>query len=182
MERSPSISGDSENDFFGKNPVLSMPPTAIFNSCVWLIPNTCHWCLLFRMCHCPNNSFFKWANSGLFLLIFVLFKHKFYRKNCRLQRDSNSDRQRRWRARWPLNHHHGHCPNNCFDQLLSCHVRLRRGVPEGLNVDSQVQRVPHAVSWKWRLGELKAADNFLRNLSTMKYFRFSLSIDIVIVF
>ena len=99
MERSPSISGDSENDFFGKNPVLSMPPTAIFNSCVWLIPNTCHWCLLFRMCHCPNNSFFKWANSGLFLLIFVLFKHKFYRKNCRLQRDSNLDHRSRRRSR-----------------------------------------------------------------------------------
>ena len=131
MERSPSISGDSENDFFGKNPVLSMPPTAIFNSCVWLIPNTCHWCLLFRMCHCPNNSFFKWANSGLFLLIFVLFKHKFYRKNCRLQRDSNSDHHRRWQARWPLNHHHGHCPiivlTNCCLVMLGYGVAFPKG-------------------------------------------------------
>ena len=24
--------------------------------------------------------FFKWANHGLFLFIFILFKHKFYRK------------------------------------------------------------------------------------------------------
>ena len=49
----------------------------------------------------------KRANSGLFLFIFVLFKHKFYRKNCRRQQDSNSDRWSRRRARWPLDHHHG---------------------------------------------------------------------------
>ena len=44
----------------------------------------------------------------LFLFTFVLFKHKFYRKNCRRQWDSNSDRRsRRW-ARWALDHcHHG---------------------------------------------------------------------------
>ena len=34
--------------------------------------------------------------------ILVLLKHKSYRKNCRLQRDSNSDRRN-----WPLDHHHG---------------------------------------------------------------------------
>ena len=32
------------------------------------------------------------------LFIFVLFKHKFYRKNCRRQRDSNSDRRSRRRT------------------------------------------------------------------------------------
>ena len=41
------------------------------------------------------------------LFIFVLFKHAFYRNNCRLQRDSNSDHWSRGRARWPLDHHHG---------------------------------------------------------------------------
>ena len=47
---------------------------------------------------------FNWAYPSLFLFI---FKHKFYRKNCMLQRDSNSDRWSRSRARWPLDHHHG---------------------------------------------------------------------------
>ena len=37
----------------------------------------------------------KRANPGLFSFIFVLFKHKFYRKNCSLKQDSNSDRQSR---------------------------------------------------------------------------------------
>ena len=40
-------------------------------------------------------------------LIFVLFKHKFYRKNCRLQQDSNSDCRSRRLVCWPLDHHHG---------------------------------------------------------------------------
>ena len=40
----------------------------------------------------------KWSNSGPFLFIFVLFKHKFYRKNCRCQRDLNSDRWSRRQA------------------------------------------------------------------------------------
>ena len=38
----------------------------------------------------------------LFLFIFILFKHKFYRKNCRLQRDSSLDRRSRSRARCHL--------------------------------------------------------------------------------
>ena len=54
-----------------------------------------------------SNYFFKWTNPGHFLFIFVLFKHKFYRKNCMLQWDSNSDRWSRRRACWPLNHYHG---------------------------------------------------------------------------
>ena len=47
--------------------------------------------------------FFKKMDQPLPLFVFfVLFKHKFYWKNCRLQRDS-----RRRRARWPLDHHNG---------------------------------------------------------------------------
>ena len=46
------------------------------------------------------------ANPGLFLFIFVLFKYKFYRKNCRREQYSNSDHRSRRRARWPLDHHH----------------------------------------------------------------------------
>ena len=48
----------------------------------------------------------KKANPGPFLLIVNLFKHKFYRINCRHQWDSNSDRRKRRRARRPLDHHH----------------------------------------------------------------------------
>ena len=40
------------------------------------------------------------GQPGLFLFIFVLFKHTFY------WRDSNSDRRNRRRARWPLDNHH----------------------------------------------------------------------------
>ena len=40
------------------------------------------------------------------LFYFVLFKRKFYRKNCRLQRDSNSDCRSARQAHWPLDHHH----------------------------------------------------------------------------
>ena len=43
--------------------------------------------------------FFKWTYSGLFLSILVLFKHKFYRTNCRRQWDSNWDCQRTRRSR-----------------------------------------------------------------------------------
>ena len=46
------------------------------------------------------STFLKWAYSGLFWFIFVLSKHKFYRKNCRRQWDANSDRQSRGWARW----------------------------------------------------------------------------------
>ena len=38
-----------------------------------------------------THFFKKWANPGLFLFIFVLFKHTFHRNNCRHQRDSYSD-------------------------------------------------------------------------------------------
>ena len=66
------------------------------------------------------REFFKeWAKPGLFLFIFVLFKHKFYRKNCRYQQDSNSDRRNRRRACWPLNHHHGLSQRICY---VTCNI------------------------------------------------------------
>ena len=43
----------------------------------------------------------------LFVFYFRSFQQQFLQKNCRFQRDSNSDRQNRRRARWPLDHHHG---------------------------------------------------------------------------
>ena len=64
-------------------------------------------------------SFIKWANSGLFLFIFILFKHNFYSKNFRFHLDLNSIRQNRRQARWPLDHH-GLLPTFCtFSYLLS---------------------------------------------------------------
>ena len=44
------------------------------------------------------KSVFFWANPGLFLFILVLFNYKFYRKCCKRQRDSASDRRSRRRA------------------------------------------------------------------------------------
>ena len=38
---------------------------------------------------------------------FRSFQTQIVQKNYRLQRDSNSDRRSRRRARWPLDHHHG---------------------------------------------------------------------------
>ena len=47
-----------------------------------------------------NLFYFKnWANPGLFFVYFRYFQQQFYRKNCRLQRESNSDRRSRRRAR-----------------------------------------------------------------------------------
>ena len=57
-----------------------------------------------------HRCFQKWVDPDLFLLMFVLFKDKFYRKNCRLQQDWSSIRQSRRQASWPLDHHyHGPC-------------------------------------------------------------------------
>ena len=54
-----------------------------------------------------SKLFLKMGQSQPLFVYFVLFKHKFYRKNCRRQQDSNSDLWSRRRARWPLDHHHG---------------------------------------------------------------------------
>ena len=50
----------------------------------------CDWILSANMIKKPIMFRYfskKLAHLGLFLFIFVLFKHKFYRKNCTLQRD-----------------------------------------------------------------------------------------------
>ena len=52
----------------------------------------------------------KGANSGLFVFIFVLFKHNFTEKTVRFLRDSNWDRRSRRRVHWPLDHHHSPQP------------------------------------------------------------------------
>ena len=51
--------------------------------------------------------------------LFLFFKHKFYRKICRRQQDSNSDRRSRRQARWPLDHHHDPRNINSLTLLLS---------------------------------------------------------------
>ena len=56
---------------------------------------------------CIQDFFYKWANTGLFFAYFRSFQQQFLQKNCRLQRDSNSDCWRRRQARWPLDHHLG---------------------------------------------------------------------------
>ena len=83
----------------------------------------------------PNSNHFldrfsifllkKRANPGLVLLIFVLFKHQFYRKNCRLQQDSNSDRRSRRLARWQIDHCHGASyPHLCSFHFLCFTFRV----------------------------------------------------------
>ena len=47
----------------------------------------------------------KKANLCLFFVFFVLFYHRFYRRNCSHQKDSNSDRENRRWACWPLDHY-----------------------------------------------------------------------------
>ena len=59
----------------------------------------------------------NWTNPCLFFkkmgqprplfCLFSFFSITILQKNCRPQRDSNSDRRRGRRARWPLDHHHG---------------------------------------------------------------------------
>ena len=59
------------------------------------------------------------GQSWPLFVYFVIYKHKFYRQYCSLQRDLNLDcRSRRW-AHWPLDHHHGPKINNSFTLSLS---------------------------------------------------------------
>ena len=51
--------------------------------------------------------FKKMGQPWPLLFVFVLFKHKFYKRNCRLERDLNSDCWCRRRICWPLDHPHG---------------------------------------------------------------------------
>ena len=52
--------------------------------------------------------FYKNGPSPASFCLFSFFSNNLQNKNCRLQRDSNSDRQSRRRECWPLDHHH--CP------------------------------------------------------------------------
>ena len=67
------------------------------------------------------QSFFKCANPGLFLFIFVLFNQHFTEK-CRLRRDLNWNCQSRRQARWPLDHHHGHNKLKNINYKLHCKI------------------------------------------------------------
>ena len=60
---------------------------------------------------------FKWAIPASFCL-FSFFSDNLQTKNWRLQLDSNLDRQKWRRARWPLDHHHG--PR----LLLCCNLKI----------------------------------------------------------
>ena len=62
--------------------------------------------VIIKLLHRSKKCFFKWANFFSSFCSFSSFQHKFYRKNCRHQQDSNSNWQSRRRARWPLDHHH----------------------------------------------------------------------------
>ena len=50
----------------------------------------------------PLPCFLKWADPGLFLLIFVLFKPRLYRQTVRFSKIRTRNVGRR--ARWPLDH------------------------------------------------------------------------------
>ena len=54
----------------------------------------------------PTTNLLKLGQPRPLFVYFRSFQQQFYRKNCRLQRESNSDRWSRRRARWPLDHHH----------------------------------------------------------------------------
>ena len=57
--------------------------------------------------HCYINCFFLNGPTPASFCLFSFLSTTILQKNCRPQRDSNSDRRsRRW-ARWPLDHHHG---------------------------------------------------------------------------
>ena len=73
-------------------------------------------------------SFWKGLYLDPFLFIFVHLKHKFYRKNCRRQWDSNSDHRKRRQACWPLDHHHhsSHSSGQVFTQIIKPNTNLTR--------------------------------------------------------
>ena len=58
--------------------------------------------------------------------LYSFFSNTNYTKNCRLQRDLNSDWRSRRRGRWPLDHHHG--PNggtiSLFPRMVRSHASM----------------------------------------------------------
>ena len=79
------------------------------------------WFFIFAWKNKKSNSiiFFKKIGQprSLFCL-FSFFSTNNLQKNCRLQRDSNSDRWSRRRAHWPLDHHHGTCSSYFYWRIL----------------------------------------------------------------
>ena len=85
--------------------VFSIKHYIFYNKEMWKMSiNICGWDLNPRPLEYETPPIT--TRPGL-LPIFNLLQHTFYRKNCRRQRDSNSDRRTRRQARWPLDHHHG---------------------------------------------------------------------------
>ena len=76
---------------------------------IW--PTDC-WYWMRPLCQLSQNRLhnihtcfvFKWANP--LFGYFCAFQTQILKKNCRLQRDSNLDCERKRLARWPLDHHH----------------------------------------------------------------------------
>ena len=64
------------------------------------------------------HSCFKHANPGPFLLILFFYR----RRNCRPQQDLNSGRQSRRRARWSIDHYHGHLLLVSVCSLCHCKI------------------------------------------------------------
>ena len=68
--------------------------------------NTTYCMTPLRVCY-GTLFFLKNGPTPTSFCLFSFFQTQILEKNCRLQRDSNSDHQNRRRARWPLDHHHG---------------------------------------------------------------------------
>ena len=107
----------------------------------WFVTDHGHLCskqryLLAKNLEGSQNGFVKiWANPGLFLFIFVFDKLKFYRKSWRRQQDSNSDRESRKQARWPLDHHTA--PTRVFlFYLVQYHFYLKKCLLGKLSSDN----------------------------------------------
>ena len=73
-----------------------------------------HLLRLFKATEKSIKKGFKWANFGLFFVLFRSFLTIFYRKKCKIQLDSNSDRSSRRRARRPLDQNHAPSVNQKF--------------------------------------------------------------------
>ena len=76
---------------------------------------------------CPT-FFKKMGQPRPLLFVFILFKHKFYKKNCRRQHDSNSDRWSSKWVRWPLDHQHMSY-FNCWSKI--CPSKIGRAPIKG---------------------------------------------------
>ena len=119
----------------------------------WLIRG--NWTLNVEVDHQHSNphdlntkNVFKWANHGLFLFIFVLFKYKFYRNTFDSSRIWTRIVSRDGEHADHLDHNHGpNCKNVSFNSLLVVTLPSSLPPPPPRNVDSCVQHVP-STDWK----------------------------------